>query len=641
MPSTPVSLPSSATASSTNGVRAHPSRTLPTWVTVAALTAVVVVLCARPPLVLAHGPASAPSPPSAPAQRAEALTLALESGIPQLATLPARERGRLEQTIVATATARRQQLLALIENDPATVLRLALAPSVRSALPLQVSAQLEEEVQLEGTLEIFHEDRPTGARYLYGLQAAGKHYSLHFATEPTTDLRTGARVRVHGIKLDSQLALAGGGNSTQTVSPAPALSPLGEQRTLVMLVNFSDNTTQPWTRDQVNQAIFATMNAFIQENSYGATWVSGDVTDWMTIALSSSVCDTRTLALQAQEAAKAAGWVPDNYARWIYAFPHNVCPFAGSSYVGGSPSQNWLNGNVSLQVAGHEYGHGLGLWHSHSLDCGDVSLGLNCTVSDYGDTLDVMGTGPTTHFNPFQKERLGWLAPLTVTETGTYALSSYETLGVPLALKVLKSTDSTGVRTWYYVEARKQLGFDRFLAYQGMADGVAVRLGSESGGNTSYLLDMTPNSMNNDFLDPVLAVGQSFSDPDAGVTMTTESVTTSGATVSVRLSRQVTDGTILSTVVTTDQPDYSRNQTVSIVTTVTSGGSPVAGAAVSFAVTKASGTVIAANGTTGANGSAVYKLRLRKQDPVGTYQVRAVAKKGTLSGSGTTDFSVQ
>jgi hypothetical protein len=109
----------------------------------------------------------------------------------------------------------------------------------------------------------------------------------------------------------------------------------------------------------------------------------------------------------------------------------------------------------------------------------------------------------------------------------------------------------------------------------------------------------------------------------------------------VSFSRQVTGATLLSTVVTTDQPDYSRNQTVSIVTTVTSGGSPVAGAAVSFAVTKASGTVIAANATTAADGSAVYKLRLKRQDPVGTYQVRAVAKKGTLSGSGSTEFSVE
>jgi hypothetical protein len=597
-------------------------------------------LCLGTAPIWAQGPATAASAQAAVAQRAEALTAALKIAAAQLSSAAPNERRRLEQLLTSTAKSRRETLLSLMETDPATVLRLAVPASVRANIPSQVGSLLEEQVQLEGTVEIFHADTPGGAHFRWGLEVAGKRYSLYFAEEEPTNLTTGAKIRVRGVKIDTNLALAGGGNSVRTVAAEPAQSTLGEQRTLVMLVNFADNPVQPWSRDQAYQVIFGTVNDFIKENSYQQTWVTGAVTDWMTIALSSSICDTHTLALQAQEAAKARGWVPGDYSRWIYAFPKTPCPFAGASYVGGSPSQNWLNGTVSPKVAAHEYGHGLGLWHSHSLDCGAVSLALDCTVGEYGDTLDVMGTGATTHFNAFQKERLGWLAPLIVTETGTYVLNTYETLGAPLALKVLKSTDTVGARTWYYLEARKKLGFDRSLLYQNMTEGIAVHLGSESGGDTSYLLDMTPNSLDIDILDPALAVGQSFTDPDAGVTMTTESVTTSGATVTVSFNRQVTATTTLSTVVATDQPDYARNQTVSIVTTVTSGGSPVAGATVSFAVTKASGTVIAANGTTGADGSAVYLLRLKKQDPVGTYRVRAVAKKGTLSGSGTTEFSV-
>jgi hypothetical protein len=53
-------------------------------------------------------------------------------------------------------------------------------------------------------------------------------------------------------------------------------------------------------------------------------------------------------------------------------------------------------------------GHNLGLYHSHSYDCGATVLGTSCTSSDYGDTLDIMGSS-SGRFNAFQKERLGWL----------------------------------------------------------------------------------------------------------------------------------------------------------------------------------------------------------------------------------------
>jgi MG2 domain/Gametolysin peptidase M11 len=620
------------------------------WSTaIAAIATLTAAICATPNVGLAHS-VSGPPPPSPESQRAVALTQALIITSARLSTATTVERLRLEQTLLTTAAARRQTLLSLMQSDPGALFRLALPASVRAALPPPVKAQLEEESQLEGTLEIFHEDSPSGARYLYGLYKASTRYSLHFAADAPTHLLTGATIRVHGIKLDSMLALAGGGNSVQTVSAAPALSPLGEQRTLVMLVNFSDNPAQPWSRDQVSQAIFGAVSAFMTENSYGATWLTGDVTGWMTIALSSSVCDTLTLASQAQQAATAAGWVPGNYSRWIYAFPHNVCDFGGASYIGGSPSQAWLNGYIDLGFAGHEFGHGLGLWHSRALICGTDIIGPDCTYQEYGDRFDIMGSPFAGHFNAFQKERLGWLnsassPPITTVLTdGTYTLGVYEPNGPgPKALKILKSTDpTTGKRTWYFVESRQASGFDAFLAsYPNPTAGVIVHKGSESSGNSSYLLDMTPGSFWGSY-DAALVAGQSFSDPDAGVTITTESVTTTGAMVTVSFATPPPDSTAsLTAVVTTDQPSYSPNQTVSITSTVTSAGSPVAGASVTFTVTKASGTVIVTNATTGSDGTAAYKIRLKRQDPVGTYQVGAVAKKEMVSASAVTQFMVR
>jgi uncharacterized protein YfaS (alpha-2-macroglobulin family) len=89
--------------------------------------------------------------------------------------------------------------------------------------------------------------------------------------------------------------------------------------------------------------------------------------------------------------------------------------------------------------------------------------------------------------------------------------------------------------------------------------------------------------------------------------------------------------------VSTDQPSYSLNQTVSVKATVNSGGSPVAKVPVSFKIKKSTGSVVTANATTGPNGVAVYKLRLSRKDPVGVYEADAA----TTSANAATNFLVQ
>jgi uncharacterized protein YfaS (alpha-2-macroglobulin family) len=91
----------------------------------------------------------------------------------------------------------------------------------------------------------------------------------------------------------------------------------------------------------------------------------------------------------------------------------------------------------------------------------------------------------------------------------------------------------------------------------------------------------------------------------------------------------------------TDRPSYTPGQTVSLTATVRSGGSPVINATVTFSVTKPTGAVVTGTATTGSNGTAVYKLRLRRQDAVGLYGAGAVGTKNARSGSATTSFTVQ
>jgi hypothetical protein len=144
-----------------------------------------------------------------------------------------------------------------------------------------------------------------------------------------------------------------------------------------------------------------------------------------------------------------------------------------------------------------------------------------------------------------QKERLGWVnygnsPPLTtVTSSGTYWIDSYEGISAsPKGLKILKSTDpATGVRTWYYLEHRSAYGFDScFVGNANVMNGVVVHQGSESPNQTSYLLDMTPST--DWWTDPALATGQSFTDPDAGVTITIISAGDGGAVVGVSFGTQ-------------------------------------------------------------------------------------------------------
>jgi len=503
--------------------------------------------------------------------------------------------------------------------------------------------------------------------------------------------------------------------------------------------------------------MFGTTSDFYSEASYGQTWLTGDVYGWYTIPVSYTTCDTTAIANNAKQAAVAAGANLSAYDHYVYAFPQNACTWQGRGSVGGAPSEAWINDWFELGIVGHELGHNFGLYHSRSMDCGAAVIGANCTSIEYGDVLDIMGGG-TAHFNLYQKERLGWInasisPPLTtVTSSGTYWLDSYEQVGVnPKGLKILKSIDPvTGMKTWYYVEHRYAFGFDNFLSGNtNVLSGVVVHTGAEVSGQENYLVDMTPASSS--WYDPALISGQSFSDPDSGVTITTLSADATGALVAVTLAPQpcvranptltispsqgpwmasgstanfsvsltnndgvgctasdfnwqavvpsgwfaafgspvlsvdpgstattnlqvtsalgAADGfyginvsaanssssasfssssatyslvSALAVAATASQTSYMRNQTATVNATVKAAGSALSGATVTFTMTKANGSVVTSTATTGANGVASFSYAFnRKKDPSGTYQVRAQASAGGVSGSGAVTFAVK
>jgi hypothetical protein len=404
---------------------------------------------------------------------------------------------------------------------------LALFPTTIPAQPVPPG-----DVELEGTLEVLHEDRDPGSRFIYYLRTAIERLELRFAADAPA-LQTGDHIRARGVRSNGVLALSSG-DSVQTLAAALP-NTFGGQKTILILVNFYDKATQPYSVATA-QSVMNTTSNFDMENSFTQAWLTGvvdpassaDVYGWFTINQSYTVCNYSTLASLAEQAAIAAGANMSLYTRRVYAFPSNACTWWGLGTVGGNPSKAWVNGSFQLRVVGHEMGHNLGLYHSHFMSCASGT----CTTSDYGDGWDIMGSS-SGHYNAFQKERLGWLEynispPIaTVSADGVYWIAPYELNDSdPKALKIFKSIDpSTGRQTYYYVEYRAGLGFDSSLS-----KAVILHTGTESSGNSSYIWDLDQVTTTSDW---VLNVGQSYSDPTAGVTIALLSMDSTGATVSV------------------------------------------------------------------------------------------------------------
>ena len=532
-----------------------------------------------------------------------------------------------------------------------------------------------QHVQLEGELQILNEDLKSGARVTYSLKTAdGKHVPLHFQKNPPTHLLTGDHVQADGQLSSGSLILYSGSNvrtKTPTPTPTPTSIPVpytfGTQYTLIILANFQDDAVQPYTISDVQAAYSGPVNDFVGGNSYGQTSILPTVVGWYTIPDSSTTCDINQIATDANNAATAAGVNLSSYTRYVYFFPYtSACAFGGASNVGGKPSQSWINGTVDPHVLDHEFGHAFGLWHSHLLDCGtSATICSNGNLVEYGDLVDTMGVAQTVapEYNAFQKERLGWLnygvspSTLTVQSSGTYTISPYELEGAgPNALKILQSTNSTtGAKTWYYLEARQATGIDAFLTNgtcpqcytENETTGVLFHLGTDSDGNSSDLIDMTPATPTyGNWWDSSLVAGQSFTDSTAGVTFNVTSVSSTGATVQITINGSSASSGPLTTSVITNQSSYLPGQTVGITVTAMSGTSPAPGVSVSATVTNPNGNSTTLNGRTGSVGTASLSYKLSKNAPGGTYQVGASATSSTTSAAAATagtnaSFTVQ
>lgn len=433
-----------------------------------------------------------------------------------------------------------------LEREPGLLIESGLPRAMVNELPASLQACLETPIHAAGRLRIRASAGPGGERIESILLGPdGESYSLHFP-DGGPKYRTGDAIAISGLRAPCESSALGADRPTddvvvtsapprlerdaQDAATLPAHGSFGEQRTLAILVNFSDKAGTE-TVAGAQSLLFdgsRSVSRYFLENSFGQTWLSGAVAGPYRISQSSASCDVDTLADQARAAARASGIDLGAYTRYVYVFPRNACSWLGLGTIGGYPSESWINGSFVLHTVAHELGHNLGLYHANALSCASGSLGGSCTTLEYGDTTDVMGKVPG-HLNAFHKEELGWLGqggqpPIrTVERGGIFELSPLAAQDSRTkALKILKSASSSGGRTYFYVEYRQPIGFDDTfddLWYaNNLTAGLVIHTGNDTRANSSFLVKADPQAIS--WYKAALDPGRTFHDPVSGVTIT-------------------------------------------------------------------------------------------------------------------------
>lgn len=446
-------------------------------------------------------------------------------------------------SLSSIAVRRKEKLLKEIETSPKDFLIDAKLADKIDAFPESVKPYIEKKIQTQGKLTVVHVDdfKNQKSRYEYFFNESNKattstSYKLYFVKDPPK-VFSGSEIRLEGVRLDQQVVLAtGNAQSNQTglrVIAAATLPPaLGEQKTTVLLVNFSDNpNAKPVTKEQIQDLVFSTanpksVNNYYKENSFNKMYLTGDVFGWYTIEYTTCnwIDDVFRMANLVNEAfAKESGFpISNQYKRVLYVFSNPRCfPNARAwGTIGGSPiSQAWLvwYGTIqqNISIYAHELGHNLGTHHANRWPC-PLGVYTDCSEYEYGDKYDVMGQRfedplfvPIPHFNAPHKVSVGWLDEIglmSVTQDGTYTIAPLEDSQPRLKVIRFRKPDTN---EYYFISYRQGIGFDQNSLDFEISNGASIHIWNEdSFRQTKYL----SNGIYSNNPDLALADGKVFYD---------------------------------------------------------------------------------------------------------------------------------
>lgn len=401
------------------------------------------------------------------------------------------------------------------------------------------------DVTLEGIIKIIHYDDFEGRKSWsdYILESDKKEYDLKFVNE-IPDVLTGARISATGKLMNNQLYVSSYEilSNIFPISTPPIIRKIG-----VILFNFQNNPSQPYSPPTVQSVVFTASNSvkyYYLENSYnqlileGKYSPNGEIYGWFTIPYDNTNCIFSTWSNAAYNMAVAAGYDLTGYDSLVYIFPYtSSCGFGGVAVVGGNIV--WSNG-LSNYVVSHELGHNLGSQHANAYLCTEngqpVAISEDCNNVEYGDPFDVMGLN-YRHMNNAHKFFLNWLQPsniITVTTNGVYSIAPIEQSSSSVqAIRIPKDIGNNNqIQKYYYLEFRRPFGlFDSFPLTDPVVNGVTIRIARPNAAET-HLIDNTPTLTPSPY-DSSLLAGNTFFDQIKGIRIKTLSISPSFAYVNI------------------------------------------------------------------------------------------------------------
>lgn len=153
---------------------------------------------------------------------------------------------------------------------------------------------LSRRATIEGQLVVLHADdfgRGKSADSHAVMTDAGDFVATDLSRVRGIDRLVGRRVRLAGEASASEFVATsdlGAGDAAMTAGSEPSSTEAAAttRRIAIILVNFTNDRSQPWTSEFVSNTVFGAVNsvaAYYREVSYGTTSLGGTVFGWLTI----------------------------------------------------------------------------------------------------------------------------------------------------------------------------------------------------------------------------------------------------------------------------------------------------------------------------------------------------------------------